>query len=340
MRTVVLEGGFGLQNLRCREAAMPSIGEHDVLLKMRAASLNYRDYLTVVGSYNPRLRLPLVPVSDGVGEVVDAGSRVTRVRVGDRVVPAFRVNWVAGPFRPEVRLATLGGPLDGVMSEYIAIPAEAAVQVPSFLSDAEAATLPVAAVTAWNALRVEGGIGPETSVLVQGTGGVALFALQLAKIAGASAIVISSSDEKLQKAKTLGADHLINYRTHPDWERLVQELTADRGVDLVLELGGAETLDKSSRCAALGGQISLIGNLSGSTAQVSLTRILMKHLRLQGITVGDRLSFEAMNRAIDRHRVRPVVDRVFQFGVLRQALEYLAEGRHFGKVCINFGAAA
>ena len=340
MRTVVLEGGFGLQNLRCREAAMPSIGEHDVLLKMRAASLNYRDYLTVVGSYNPRLRLPLVPVSDGVGEVVDAGSRVTRVRVGDRVVPAFRVNWVAGPFRPEVRLATLGGPLDGVMSEYIAIPAEAAVQVPSFLSDAEAATLPVAAVTAWNALRVEGGIGPETSVLVQGTGGVALFALQLAKIAGASAIVISSSDEKLQKAKTLGADHLINYRTHPDWERLVQELTADRGVDLVLELGGAETLDKSSRCAALGGQISLIGNLSGSTAQVSLTRILMKHLRLQGITVGDRLSFEAMNRAIDRHRVRPVVDRVFQFGELRQALEYLAEGRHFGKVCINFGAVA
>ena len=256
MRTVVLEGGFGLQNLRCREAAMPSIGEHDVLLKMRAASLNYRDYLTVVGSYNPRLRLPLVPVSDGVGEVVDAGSRVTRVRVGDRVVPAFRVNWVAGPFRPEVRLATLGGPLDGVMSEYIAIPAEAAVQVPSFLSDAEAATLPVAAVTAWNALRVEGGIGPETSVLVQGTGGVALFALQLAKIAGASAIVISSSDEKLQKAKTLGADHLINYRAHPDWERLVQELTADRGVDLVLELGGAETLDKSSRCAALGGQIA------------------------------------------------------------------------------------
>lgn len=335
MRSAVLEGAFGLDNLFIRNAPVPEPGPGELLLRMRAASLNYRDYLTVLGTYNPRLTLPLVPVSDGVGEVVATGQGVGRAKPGDRVCPNFRLNWVSGPFRREIRHSTLGGPLPGVMRDYLVIPEEAAVHVPDFLSDVEAATLPVAAVTAWNAIRLEAGIGPEHTVLIQGTGGVALFGLQFAKLAGATVILLSGSDEKLERARALGADHLINYRSVPEWDRSVRELTEGRGVDLVLELGGADTLDRSSRCIALSGHISLIGNLSGSTAEVSLTRILMQHLRLQGITVGDRLSFETMNRAIARHRLRPVVDRVFAFEELRPALEYLAAGRHFGKICLH-----
>lgn len=336
MRAAMLERDFGLDNLAYRRIPVPEPGPREVLVRMCAASLNFRDYLSVLGSYNKSLTLPFVPVSDGVGVVTAVGSEVTRVKPGDRVCPAFRTNWVAGPFRPEVRLATLGGPLPGVMSEFVLLDHEAAVQIPDYLTDEEAACLPVAAVTAWNAIRVEGQIGPEHTVLVQGTGGVALFGAQFAKLCGAEVILISGSDEKIARARALGVDHLINYRLEPDWDRRARAITGGRGVDLVLELGGAQTLDRSVRATALGGQISLIGNLSGNTAEVSVTRVLMQHLRVQGITVGDRLSFETMLRAMRRQALRPVVDKVFAFEELRPALEHLASGTHFGKVCLRF----
>src|SRR5690606_11683980 len=270
-----------------------------------------------------RQRLPLIPLSDGVGEVIAVGEGCHRVKVGDRVSPHFFPTWVAGePSRARMRPA-LGGPLDGALTEQWCLDEEALVPVPEHLTDEEASTLPCAAVTAWNALTVRGSLGPADTVLLQGTGGVSLFALQLAKALGARVILTSSSDEKLKRARELGADHTLNYRTHPEWGREAMAIAGGDGVDLVVEVGGAGTLAQSLTAVRPGGQVSLIGVLSGSGGDINLIPILMQNVRLQGITVGDRDSFEAMNRAITQHRIRPVIERVFPFEQHVEAFEAL-----------------
>lgn len=334
MRAMQIEK-FGLENLAMVDRPDDTPGVRQVRVRMRAGSLNYRDYLLVQGSYDPKQALPLIPLSDGAGEVVETGLGAIKFKVGDRVCPIFRQAWISGDYRAETRGTTLGGPLDGVMSEYMVLDETGLVRIPDHMSFLEAASLPCAAVTAWNALRVEDDIGPGSTVLVQGTGGVALFALQIAKMAGAKVILTSSSDEKLARAHALGADHLINYRQNPMWGGIAREITNGLGVDHVIEIGGAETLEQSIRSTKLSGHISLIGNVTGSVAQLSLPLMIMRHLRFQGITAGNRDSFEDMLAAMALHRTKPVLDKIFAFNELRLALEYMSSGSQFGKICIS-----
>lgn len=326
---------FGLDALALVERPDPEPGPGQAVVRMRAASLNYRDWLMLTGEYNPRQPLPLVPCSDGAGEVEAVGPGVTRVKPGDRVMSLFSQAWLAGPPTRAKLSATLGGPLDGTLAERVALSADGLVHTPPYLSDVEAATLPCAGVTAWNALVTQGGIAPGDVVVVQGTGGVSIFALQFGVLAGARVIVTSSSDEKLERARALGAWHTINYRTTPEWDRAVRDLTDRVGADHIVEVGGAGTLARSLRAIRVGGTISIIGVLTGRTAEVMLTPILMQNLRLQGVIVGSRETFETMTRAMAHHAMRPVVDRVFGFEEARDALAWLASGRHFGKVCIQ-----
>ncbi|HEU0198940.1 MAG TPA: NAD(P)-dependent alcohol dehydrogenase [Burkholderiaceae bacterium] len=336
MRVFRLEDDWGLDHLRLRQSAEPRPGPGQVLLKMKAASLNYRDLVVLERGYGSFTgTLPLVPVSDGVGEVVEVGAGVTRVAVGDRVCPCFFQNWLAGEPTLERLTQSLGGPLDGVMADLKCVHEQGVVKVPAFLSDAQAATLPCAALTAWSAVVTHGDVQPGADVLVQGTGGVALFALQFAKLRGARVTVISSSDEKLARARALGADTGINYSTTPEWGKTARALTAGRGFDHIVELGGEKTLPQSLRCIRPGGTISLIGVLSGGSLAAPLGLIVTRQVRLQGITVGNRDGFEAMLRAVAQHRVPPVVDRTFAFEELPAALAYLRSGAQFGKVGIR-----
>lgn len=335
MKAWEIQGGFGFDNLKLAERPDPRPGPGHVLIRVRAVSLNYRDLLTVEGKYNPKQKLPLIPCSDGAGEVIAVGERVTRVKPGDRVCGIFAQRWIAGtPTREKLR-STLGGPLDGMLAELVVLHEEGIVPVPPHLTDEEAATLPCAGLTAWSALVTHGRLTAGDTVLLQGTGGVSILALQLAKLLGLRALITSSSDEKLERARQLGADGLINYRTAPEWSGPVREQTGGAGVDLVVEVGGAGTLEQSLRSVRLGGTICLIGNLDGIVAQVPLTLIFMQQARVQGILVGDREGFEAMNRAIAAHRMRPVVDRVVPFEEARAAFEQMAAGGHFGKVCVK-----
>lgn len=335
MRAAEIRGGWGLDNLVLAERPDPVAGPGQVLVRVGAVSLNYRDLLTVQGVYNPKQPLPLVPCSDGAGVVEAVGPGVRRVKPGDRVCSVFAQRWLAGaPTRDKIR-STLGGPLDGMLAERVVLSEEGVVRTPEHLSDEEAATLPCAAVTAWNALVTEGRVAAGETVLVQGTGGVSLFALQLAKLLGARVIATSSSDDKLARARELGADEGINYKDVPDWGARAKELTGGEGVDLVVEVGGAGTLQQSLRAVRIGGRVALIGNLAGTSAEVPLTLIFMQRVNVYGILVGDRESFEAMNRAIAAHRLRPVVDRVFPLDDTRAAFEHMAAGRHFGKIVIG-----
>ncbi|HKA18855.1 MAG TPA: NAD(P)-dependent alcohol dehydrogenase [Blastocatellia bacterium] len=336
MKAFEIQNKFGLESLTQVERLDPTAAPLHVVIKMKAVSLNYRDLLTVEGKYNPRLPLPLVPLSDGIGEVVSVGEGVARVKVGDRVAANFSQKWLGGePARSKLG-ASLGGPLDGMLSEFRALHEDGLVHVPSHLTDEEAATLPCAAVTAWNSLINLGGLRAGETVLLQGTGGVSIFALQFAKLSGARVIITSSSDEKLERAKALGADLGINYSTTPDWDKQAKRLTGGTGVDHIIEVGGAGTFANSLRAIKIGGHIALIGNLSGNATEVNLVLILMQNLRIQGVLVGSRDTFEAMNRAIALHQLRPVIDRVFPFDEARHAFEYMASGAHFGKICIKF----
>lgn len=331
-----LEEGFALDKLIRAERPEVEPGPGEVLLEMRAASLNYRDWLTINGGYGARNKLPLIPLSDGVGEVVAVGAGVDRIGLGDRVTPAYFPAWIGGEPTPAKFRLTLGGPLDGVLRRRMVIAAEAVSRVPEHLSDAEAAALPCAGLTAWSAIATQGRVGPGDVVLVQGTGGVALFALQFAKLAGASVILISSRDDKLARGRQLGADVAINYRKTPEWDREVKALTGGEGCDHIVELGGADTLARSVRAARIGGTISLIGVLSGAEAKFPLPLVVMRNLRLQGVTVGSRDGFDAMVRAMEAHRLHPVVDRVFRFEDAPEAFAAFAEARHFGKICIGY----
>ncbi len=336
MRVFQLEGDWGIGNLRPATRAKPTPGPGQVLLRMRAASLNYRDLVVLERGYgNFTGTLPLIPVSDGVGEVVELGAGVTRVAVGDRVCPGFFPHWVAGVPTLERLTASLGGPLDGAMAEWMCLSQDSVTRVPAHLEDVQAATLPCAALTAWSALAVCSATRPGDRVLVQGSGGVALFALQFARAFGAHVTVISSSDEKIERLRALGADATINYRTTPEWAKASREITEGRGYDQIIELGGEKTLGQSLRCIRAGGTISLIGVLSGTAMNAALGHVVTRQVRLQGVTVGHRDGFEAMMRAIEQHRIVPVIDSVYPFDDLLGALEHLRSGTHFGKIAIN-----
>ena len=325
---------YSIEHLALGERPDPKPGPGQAVVRVRAVSLNFRDTLVAKGLYSRKLRLPLVPCSDGAGEVIAVGDGVKRVRAGDRVAANFMTGWIEGEVTEEKARTALGAAQDGVLAEQVVFDEQALVHVPETLSFEEAATLPCTGVTAWNALMVAGGLRSGEVVLVLGTGGVSIFALQLAHMAGAFVIVTSSSDEKLDRARALGAEVGINYKTTPDWEEKVRELTARRGVDHVIEVGGAETLPKSARAARFGGHIALVGNLTGRGG-VDLVPLFMKALRVNGIFVGSRSMFEAMNRAIAHSGLRPVIDRVFPFEQAAEALRYMESGAHFGKIVIR-----
>ncbi|HMJ14508.1 MAG TPA: NAD(P)-dependent alcohol dehydrogenase, partial [Polyangiaceae bacterium] len=289
----------------------------------------------VRGEYNPRQALPLVIGSDGVGEIVEIGPGVQRVSMGQRVCPNFMQTWQSGePTRERLR-SSLGGPIDGTLAEYMLVDADSLVHVPEYLSDEEAACLPCAGLTAWSALVTYGNASAGGTILTQGTGGVSIFALQLGKLLGMRVIATSSSADKLERLRALGADDVINYAEDRDWGNSARKLTGGVGVDQVIEVAGGKGLVESVRATRPGGQISVIGVLSGRVSDFNITPVLMQNIRLQGITVGHRDGFAAMNRALALHRTRPIVDRVFSLSEGRAALEYLASGAHFGKICIR-----
>jgi NADPH:quinone reductase-like Zn-dependent oxidoreductase len=335
MKVYEIRGGFGLDKLVPCERPDPQPGPFQVRVRVKATSLNYRDLMMVEGRYNPKQKLPLVPNSDGAGVVDAVGPGVTRVKPGDRVMSLFAQAWLAGEPSRAAQTSTLGGPLDGALGDTMLLHEDGVVPTPPHLSDEEAATLPCAAVTAWSALVTHGGLKAGDTVLLQGTGGVSIFALQIARMMGARVILTSSRDDKLERARALGAHEGINYVTTPDWDKAARALTGGVGVDHVVEVGGAGTLEKSLRSVRVGGTVSIIGVLSGGAGAVPVTPILMGNLRVQGILVGHRQSFEALNRALTLHGVRPVVDRVFPFTEARAAFEYLKSGAHFGKVVIR-----
>ena len=325
----------GPDGLQVDTLAEPTPGPGEAAVRVRAASLNFRDLLVAKGLYNPRISLPYVPLSDGAGEVSAVGPGVSRFKPGDRVAAAFMPGWIAGGPTEEGGRTALGGGGLGMLAETVVLPAEGLVAIPEHLTFEEAATLPCAAVTAWHALVTEGNIKAGDTVLVQGTGGVSVFALQLATLSGAQVIATSSSDEKLEKATALGAAHTINYKTTPEWDKAVRAWTGGAGVDHVVEVGGVGTLGRSLRATKIGGQISMIGVLSGAAGEVDTRPILMKNLRVQGIYVGSREMFEAMNGAITLHRLRPVVDSVFPLDEVASAFRRMESGSHFGKIVIR-----
>ncbi|MCW5731257.1 MAG: NAD(P)-dependent alcohol dehydrogenase [Alphaproteobacteria bacterium] len=330
-----VSGGAGLDHLQLVEVPVPEPGPREVLVRLGAAALNYRDLLTIKGGYGSRQLKELVPLSDGAGTVEALGPGVTRFGVGDRVTANFFQSWIGGP-PSEARLAgNLGGMLEGTLTEYRVFHEDGLVATPPHLSDAEAASLTCAGLTAWSAVVTQGRVQPGETVLVQGTGGVSLFALQFARMAGARIIATSSSEEKLARLRQLGADETINYRTTPDWGKVARGMAGGLGVDHVVEVGGAGTLNQSIRAVRVGGTISMIGVLAGpAEGDLAIPLVVMQNIRLQGVTVGSRDQMEAMCRAIARLGVRPVIDRIFPFAEAKDAFAHMAAGRHFGKVAI------
>ena len=336
MKAWVIDGQFGLDHLKLVERPEPEPRFGEVVIRTRAVSLNYRDTQMVAGTYPFKFPLPLVPASDGVGEVVAVGEEVTRAKLGDRVLGTFWQSWLGGGFDQTEDIRQLGGDQDGMLSEYVRLDQQGLVRAPEHLSDEEAATLPCAALTAWQGLVTEGHLKAGETVLVQGTGGVSIFALQFSAMFGAMTIVTSSSDAKLDRAKTLGATHTINYVKTPIWHGEVRRLNGGRGIDHVVEVGGPDSFLQSLRAIRMGGQIHMIGYVGGMTGEINPLEILYRRAVVRGIPIGSRESFEDMNCAIALHKLRPVVDRVFPWTEARAALEYLREGKHFGKIVLRF----
>ncbi|MCC5634484.1 NAD(P)-dependent alcohol dehydrogenase [Nostoc sp. CHAB 5844] len=335
MQAYEIQSNSGIDALKLVERPQPQPAVGQVLIKVKATSLNYRDLLVAEGSYGSGLKYPLIPMSDGAGEVVAVGEGVTRVKTGDRVAGIFFQDWIYGSLTREKMKSDLGGSIDGMLSEYVVLHQDGLVILPDHLSYNEGATLPCAAVTAWHALVTKGNIRTNDTVLLLGTGGVSIFALQFAKLHGARVIITSSSDEKLAQAKKLGANEVINYKTTPDWEKQVYELTNRIGVDHVVEVGGTGTLPKSLQAVRIGGRVSLIGVLTGRGREIDPMPILFKSLTVPGIYVGSREMFETMNQAISQHQIFPIIDLVFPFTAAPEAYRYLKTAAHFGKVVIQ-----
>lgn len=334
MKSYQLTAQTGLDGLVRNKVPEPKAGPGQVIVHVRATSLNYRDLMIATGMYGGPLPLPLIPLSDGAGEIVEVGSGVSDWKTGDRVCGTFFQNWKCGPLRREAFNSALGGSASGMLAEYVALSSDGVVAIPEHLSFEEAATLPCAALTAWNALCSASSVTAGQTVLLLGTGGVSVFGLQFARMHGALTIITSSSDEKLARARELGADETVNYRTTPDWDQQMHRLTGKAGVDHILEVGGKDTFQKSLRALALGGTISVIGGVSGFTAEIPIGEILMRNAHIRGIYVGSRDMFVAMNRAITQHKIRPAISRVFPFDLAVEAYRYLQAGAHFSKVVI------
>lgn len=325
----------GINSLELIERDEPEPASHEVLVRVHATSLNYRDLMVVEGRYARGGSKPdLVPLSDGAGEVVSVGDGVTRFKVGDRVAAIFMQRWIGGAITADAQASALGGAIDGMLSEYVVLHEDGLVPVPNHLSYAEAATLPCAAVTAWHALVPQGHLSAGETVLVLGSGGVSVFALQFAKLFGANVIATSSSDDKLVRLQALGASGLINYENTPDWNAAVLDLTGGEGADHIVEVGGAGTLKRSLACVRVDGFVYVIGLLSGA-AEIDPMPILRRMVTVQGVYVGSREMFEAMNRAIEAHQLRPVIDRSFPLEDTRDAFAYFKSQAHFGKVVIT-----
>lgn len=327
---------FGIDNLSIQEIPTPEPAAGEVLIKFHAASLNFRDLMVVKGAYNPRMKMPAVPFSDGAGEIVAVGENVTKWNVGDRVMPIFVQQWFDGEANDKNRRTALGAGAewDGVLREYGSFDQESIVAVPEHLSYEEASTLPCAAITAWHAIVESGKAKAGETLLTLGTGGVSIFALQFAKMLGLEVISTSGSNEKIEKLKELGADHTINYRETPDWHKTVLEITNKVGVDHVIEVGGAGTVSRSINAVRTSGHVALIGALTGGEG-IDPVSIFMRLIRLQGVFTGSRRMFEDMNKAISENKIKPVIDTVFDFGDAVSALKYMESGSHFGKIVVK-----
>lgn len=335
MRALVVRQAFGLDNLAVVDQPVPEPGPGQVRVRVRAVSLNYRDLLMVRGLYNPRQPLPLVPASDGVGVVDAVGVGVDPARVGERVAGMFAQGWQGGPPDHATARATLGGPLPGMLREWAVLDEDGVAAVPEHLSDVQASTLPCAALTAWSALVTLGGLRPGDTVLVQGSGGVSSFALDFAVAAGARVIATTRSADKAASLSERGAWKTVVTAEDPMWGKTVRGLTGGRGVDLVVEVGGAGTFAQSMRAVRLGGTVAMIGVLAGGRAEIDMTPVLMGQVRVQGVLVGHRAGFEAMCRCIEQHRLEPRVDSVFPLEEARAAFDRLASGAQRGKVCVE-----
>ena len=335
MKSYHLTAGAGISSLVLRDHDEPKPGPRDVLIRMRAAALNAREPIILKGRYPLPIKPDVIPLADGAGEVMAIGEAVTRAKVGDRVACTVFPKWLDGRFSWDVA-AQIGGSLDGTLAELVVADENAIVHVPWHLSFQEAATLPCAGVTAWNALTGARSPLPGETVLTLGSGGVSLFAIGLSKAFGARVIATTSSDEKAEKLVALGADEVINYRTTTDWERAVRELTNGRGVDHVIEVGGAGTLEKSLKSVTFDGQIALVGGLANQTATIDAGAIASTVVTMRRIAVGNRAQFIAMNRALSASLIKPVIDRVFPFADAVSAFRYFEAGNHFGKIVIDF----
>jgi NADPH:quinone reductase-like Zn-dependent oxidoreductase len=339
MKTIELRGSFGIKALVLADRPKPAPGPGEILLKVNAVSLNYRDLLVVDGTFFPNLQFPFVPTSDAAGQIDQVGPGVTRFKPGDRATTHFIQDWESGPVTHRLvgsgyLSSSLGGPLAGVLSEYVILPERGVVATPSHLSDEEAATLPIAGLTAWESLRL-GALQPGHTVLLQGTGGVSIFGLQFAKALGARVIITSSSDDKLRRAAKLGADVTINYKTNPEWWEIAKEATDGIGVDHVIDVGGSDTLNQSLKALKPGGFIALVGLLTGTECKLDILTFLLRNAKIQSLTVGSRQSFEEMNAFLTEHQFHPVVDSVFPWSKTGEAFHQLNAGKHFGKVVLR-----
>jgi NADPH:quinone reductase-like Zn-dependent oxidoreductase len=331
------KGGAGVDALVEVERPEPKPGHRQVLVKVKACSLNFRDFAIARGSYRMGVRDDLIPLSDGAGEVIAVGTGVARVKVGDRVAGNFFQRWSGGEPSADTHKSALGGGIDGMLAEYVVLEEDGVVKVPPHLSLEEGATLPCAAVTVWHAMMEHAKLKAGDTVLLQGTGGVSIFGLQFAKATGIRAIIISSSDKKLERARSLGAAYGINYKTTPEWDKAALEFTGGVGVDHVVEVGGAATLTRSFGALRPGGRITLIGGLSGGATELNPGLIFSRRANVQGISVGSTQMFEAMNRAVEANAVKPVIDKVFAFAEAKAAYHHMASGAHFGKIVIGVG---
>ena len=332
---LVRDGDGHGYKLELTDATVRSPADHEVLIRVRATSLNRRDVFVMKGQYPVGSRDSIVPLSDGAGEIVAIGHGVTRFRVGDRVAGMFFQNWLSGRPPEKVASGALGGSLDGMLTHYATLSEEGVVHLPKSLSFEEGATLPCVGVTAWNGLFTRGRIQPGDYVLLEGTGGVSTFGLQLALAAGARPIITSSSDAKLEHAKALGAFGTVNYKTTPDWEKPVLALTGGVGVQEVLEVGGKDTLPHALASIAPGGDIALIGGLGGFGGNIPALQLLDRNVNVSGIYVGSRENFEALNAFIDQHKVKPVIDKVFEFEDAPAAYELMESDQFLGKIVIR-----
>jgi NADPH:quinone reductase-like Zn-dependent oxidoreductase len=338
MRALQVTEPWGLDEIKVVDAPEPKPGPGDVAVRMRAVSLNYRDLLMVQGIYGraPGMGGPITPFSDGCGVVEAVGPGVTRVKPGDRVATLFFQNWISGPPKLEKLATALGFPIPGAGAELQTFNENGVSKVPEFLSDQQVATLPCAALTAWRGLFEDAALQPGDMVVLQGTGGVSIFGLQFAHAAGLRTLITSSSDEKLARAKDLGADHLVNYKTTPEWSKPVREATGGRGADFIMEVGGGGTIQESMRAVRIGGHIAIIGVVAGAGDPFNPAALIGNSAKLQGLSVGSRDMFEAMCRAIELHRIHPVVDKVFPWTEAKAAFEAMRGGEHFGKIVLEF----